>query len=610
MKSPRCLAPTLRATLLLVALLLSLPGSAQSLAWQLPPLGSVEYRRNCKSHSGVAESAAAAHKLVPTEAVPEKYLPDLWPAPWLCDGELDADRRAPVTPVRDLRDVLRRIALDLSVQSSGTWQFPRLVPFGDVIVRGRIGPRGDDGIQDFELTIDRRPATPLPSDPRSGPYALTQMFAFDVNGTIAIRRVVDVEHGLVRSFEAQASLVVQEDKKRFRHIVLQDHWELIAVRDNQDADFRARVAAAVRSGSQWVHESLKGVSATWLRDTADDDYTFGSGRLALAVLTLLHAEVAPDDPVLAAAMTALQRRKIVDTYSLATALMALSQRYAPAREAEMVRSGAVVLRAARDLPPRERELAQKWLDRLLDNRDTRVDPDKTLRFDYDGGKRFDNSVSQYGLLGLDAAALCGLPISDATWNAAADHFLSVQCPARGSPVALSLLTHRELMLAAGAEPASRTLRAAPRGFSYQAPDEPPYGSLTAASLAGMVVARAGMLRNERAPRQRLRDMDAAIESAFAWLGAEFTPRANPGFVGKADKHWYYWLYSLERACELAGIARLCGRDWYYEGAVQILSQQQKTGAFKTGGGETMGIEATCLAILFLKKSTLPAITGR
>lgn len=610
MASLHCSVLASSIALLLAAFALPTSSRAQALEWKVPPLGAVEYRRSCKAHSGVAESQTAAQNLVPAESVPEKYLPDLWPAPWLCDGELDDHRHAPTTPVRDLRDVLRRIALDLEVAGSGTWQFPRLVPFGDVVVRGRVGARGADGSQEFELTVDRRAPSALPTDPRTGPYVLSTMCAFDLGGTIAIRRVVDVEQGLVRSFEAEASLVVPEDKKRFRRIVLQDRWELIAVRDNQDADFRARVASAVRGGSSWVYESLKGVDASWLRDPADEDFTFGSGRLALAVLTLLHAEVPPDDPVLAAAMTALQRRKMIDTYSLATALMALSQRYAPAREAEMVRSGAVTVRAARELPQRERELAEKWLQRLLENRDTRVDPDKTLRFDYDGGKRFDNSVSQYGLLGLDAAALCGLTISDATWNASADHFLSVQCPSRGPTVPRSLLTHRELMLAAGSEPEPRTLRAPSRGFSYQAPEEAPYGSLTAASLAGMVVARAGMLRNERAPRQRLREMDAAIDSAFAWLAAEFTTRSNPGFVGKGDKHWYYWLYSLERACELAGIARLDGRDWYYEGALQILSQQQKTGAFKTGGGETMGIEATCFAILFLKKSTLPAITGR
>jgi len=125
----------------------------------------------------------------------------------------------------------------------------------------------------------------------------------------------------------------------------------------------------------------------------------------------------------------------------------------------------------------------------------------------------------------------------------------------------------------------------------------------------MVIARAGALRSGTASPGALRDVDEAIDAGFAWLAEEFTARANPGFVGKSDKHWYYWLYSLERACELAGVAWLDGRDWYYEGALQLLSQQRKDGAFATGGGETMLVEATCFAVLFLKKSTLPVVTG-
>lgn len=576
----------------------------------LPPLGAAEYRRTLRERSAVAESLDKAKSAAPSEGIPPALLPDLAAGPLLCEGELDDKRQRVTTPVRDLRDMLRTIAFDLSESGSGSWKFARMVPFGDLVVTGSISAPDAAGAQRMKLTIDRRTATPMADDPRHGPYEPSTMFAFDARGSIDLRRTVDNKRGLVVSFEATLTLFVQEDKKRVRRVELEDAWDLVAVRENQDADFRKRVADAVRKGSAWVREQLADDAATWTRDKKDEAFTFGSGRLALAALTLLHAEVPPEDPILAEALASLRKRKMNDSYSLATALMTMSQRHAPPREAEMVRSGAVTRRAARTLPDADRELAQKWLDRLLENRDTRVDPERTLRFDYDGGKRFDNSVSQYGLLGLDAAQLCGLQISDATWAASADHFLAAQCPPSGGSSELAIVTHRELALAAGKEPEPRSLRIAPRGFAYQEPGEPPYGSLTAASLSGMIVARAGMLGIERAPKRRLRELDAAIDASFAWLGREFTTRANPGFVGKADKHWHYWLYSLERACELAGVARLCGRDWYYEGAMSLLAQQQKTGAFKAGSGETMAIEATCFAVLFLKKSTLPAITGK
>ncbi|MGE3171393.1 MAG: hypothetical protein AB7O97_02130 [Planctomycetota bacterium] len=600
---------TRRTTAALAALL----GTAAALAaqqpqWNIPALGAVEYRRSWKARAAAAPTADAARELPARGTVPGRYLPPLLPAPWLCHGELDADRRAVATPVRDLPDALRAIAFDLSVRGSCSWRFPRIVPFGDVLVRGRALPPDAEGWQTIDLEFERQRPRGLPGEAKAHRDDVERLCPFDLDGRGALRRQVDAAAGLVRSFRVEATLVVREDRREFRRIDLEDHWQLVAVRDNQDADFRARVADAVRRGSAWVREAITGLDAPWLQDR-EDKRTYGGGRIALAALTLLHAELPPDDPVVDAAFAALRRRRFVDTYSLATALMAMAQRYAPPREAELIRSGSTALRATRQLDERDRALAQKWLDRLLQNRDTRVDVDETLRFDYDGGRRYDNSLSQYGLLGLDAAALCGLEIPRATWHAAANHFVQVQCPPSGRAFDLELVTHRDLALAAGQPPRVVQSRAAPRGFSYMDPAEPPYGSLTAASTAGLVVARAG-LSATGAPDRQLRAIDDAIDHGFAWLAAEFTARANPGFAGKADKHWYYWLYSLERVCELAGIAQLHRRDWYYEGAVQLLSQQNTDGSFPTGGGDTLQLESTCFAILFLKKSTLPAITGR
>ena len=598
--------------LILTALGAALPTAAalcQSPSWKIPERGAAEYERTWTSRSAVAPSVAAARQQEPTEPTPERYLPQRAPAPWLCHGELDPSRRSVRGRAADLRDVIRNVACDLAVGSSGSWSFPRLVPFGDLRVHGRVQPAGADGAQEMELRIERRQARAEEGDPRRGPTALAALCDRDCSGALRIRRVVDAELGVGRAFEARMTLFVDEGRRAVRRIDLQDDWRLVALRDNQDADFRKRVAAAVRGGAAWLLQELAGAMPHWLRDKPEERYTFGGGRLALAVLTLLHAEVDAGDPVLAAAIAELRRRKITDTYSLATGLMALSQLYAPPREAEMVRNGSLARRSRRTLPDGDRNLAQKWLDRLLDNRDTRVDPEETLRFDYDGGRRFDNSASQYGLLGLDAAALCGLDIAPSTWAASADHFLKAQCPARGAPQPFALVTHAELAASPGVDPQPRPWRAPARGFSYQDPEEPPYGSLTAASLAGMVVARAGMQTEPRAHRRRLRELDAAIEAGFGWIAREFTARHNPGFCAKNDKHWHYWLYSLERACELAGVAWIDGRDWHYEGALQLLSQQQKNGSFRADQAETMTVEATCFAVLFLKKSTLPAATG-
>jgi hypothetical protein len=582
---------------------------AQAPAWHLPECGAAEYRRQCSAHSDVAETASAAQALQPRGAVPDDYLPRLWPAPILCQGELDRDQQAPCTPARDLRDLVRAIALDIGARGAGTWRFPRVPPFGDLVVTGRVGAVAADGTQEFDLTLDRRAPAALPGDDQKARGEIAQLCARELTGQLRIRRAIDSKAGVVREFTAELAVVVAEDKRHHRRIVVNDAWQLVAVHQNQDADFRTRVGAAVRAGAAWIRAAIEGLDATFLEDR-EGEHSFGSGRVALAVLTLLQAEVPPDDAVLQRAFAVLRKRKFVDTYAAATALMAMAQRYAPPREAELVRSGAQKTRKQRELPPADRALADKWLQRLLQNRDTRVDPDKTLRFDYDGGARYDNSLTQYGLLGLDAAALCGLEVAPQLWLAAADHFLAVQGPAHGRSLELDLLTHQELALAAGGPLPHHPQRTPVRGFSYQGPDEPAYGSLTAASTAGLVVARAGALQTGTATPAQLRALDDAVDAGFAWLAAEFTMRSNPGFVGRAHQHWYYWLYSLERACEFAGIARINGRDWYYEGALQLLAQQQKNGSFRADRGDTLLLESTCFAVLFLKKSTLAVLTGR
>jgi len=75
-----------------------------------------------------------------------------------------------------------------------------------------------------------------------------------------------------------------------------------------------------------------------------------------------------------------------------------------------------------------------------------------------------------------------------------------------------------------------------------------------------------------------------------------------GNAGKLREWYGYALYSLERACELGGIARLGERDWYFDGCMQLLRQQGRDGGFPT-------IEDTCFAVLFLKKAQLPVRTG-
>ncbi len=586
----------------------------QQPSWRIPVGGAVEYERDTQSRSGVAPTEQAAGRVALDEPVPERYLSALVPAPVLCQGELDVRQRTITTQVQDLRDVIRNVALDLSTGRSGSWLFGRIVPFGDLKVTGAVRADGA-GVERMQLTVVSCGVRPIPGESRQlREDHVVGLCRRRLRGHLSIERSIDAEQGVVSGFRARLDVVVEETgsesrRPAYRRVVVEDEWRFVAVRDGQDAWFRARVADVVGRGREWLRGELEQTSQRCFDDHGERDRSFGSGRIALAVLALLHANVPADDPVVVRAFAVLRRRRLVDTYALATALLALAQRHAPTGERELVKSGRLSQRAVRSLDETEAALAGRWVERLLANLDDSRQARGLARFTYAGGSWADNSLTQYALLGLDAAELCGLKVPRETWPQAAEHFLATQTPAHGRSLPLQLVSQRQLREAAGATVEVRPLRRQARGFAYKSADEPAYGGMTAAGLAGLVLARAGCERNGVGSPASRRAVQRGIEEAFAWFAAEFDVRNNPGFVGKARRHWYYWLYGLERACELAGVAQLQGRDWYFEGAMQLFAQQQPNGAFRVGGAGALQLDSTCFALLFLERSTAAVLTG-
>lgn len=584
---------------------------AQEPSWRLPERGAAEYRRTWNATAGpVVKTAAAARAADPTDKPPDKYLPRLPPAPFLCQGELRPDHQGIGDPVRDPRDLLRAVACELGGRGLKL-RFPRLLPFGDLQVHGTWSAPGPDGAQDLRATVTGRRPAPLPAD-RPGTADRLRVFCLgDVDGTLEVHRRVDAAAGLVPTFTARLDVVVAEGEKQFRRFLLTDEWTLLAVRDDQDADFRKRVGHAIRLGTTFVRDSLD-ARKSFLRDDGKEDRSYGSGRLALGLLTMLHGGVGRDDPSVAMGFAELGKRELIDSYSLAAALMALAARYAPPNEAERLRLGDPGGGPSRQLTPDDQKLAAQWTKALLRNLDPRTDPSRLLRFNYTAGPRYDTSLQQYGLLGLWSAHLCGVDVPATTFAAAARQLLAVQGPAEG-PVALQLVTYRDLRAAAagdGSAPSAAVRRAEARGFSYEEPLEPPFGSMTSAGTSGLLLARAGMAARGGTDKALEAQIDDAVGNGFAWLAKEFSVRTNPGYAERGNHHWYYWLYGLERSCELRGAAWLQGRDWYYEGALQLLAQQQPNGSFRAEYTSSLAIEVTCFAILFLSRSTPAApVTG-
>ncbi|MEY4672554.1 MAG: hypothetical protein RL148_338 [Planctomycetota bacterium] len=579
--------------------------------WRVPAAGAVTYKRTLQTGSALATDRRSAEQAEPKDRVPEEYLPVLWPPAMVCQGELAVDQRALGDRPADLRDVLRAVACDLGAKRTYKARFPRMVPFGDLHVSGTVGVADGAGVQQFALKVVSKDVEPLPGEDRGSMNKhVKPLVRRTCEGTITLARTYDAGRGIVSRWDATLDLVVTEAPKAHRRIRVVESWQVEQVRENQDAAFRSAVARAIRDGADWIRKDVTKFDRPNMQDKEEEDRSYGSGRIALGLLTLLKAEVPASDPAIVAGFGELARRKLVDTYSLGVALMAMEARYAPPNERDQLLSGQIAAPRTRVLPEADKALAQEWLATLMTNLDTRVDAGYRVRFNYTAGPRFDISVNQYGLLGLWSAHLCGLAVPPGWWRAAAEALLEQQERADGRTVPLVLTDHRQ---AAAAPDANRTVsspwKTEPRGWAYREPVEPTYGAMTAAGIGGLALCRAGLLATNQGKADVLPEIDAGMRDGFAWLATEFSVRYAPGFVGRNHRNFYYYMYGLERACELAGVARLQGRDWYFEGAMALLEHQQRNGSFRIEVQNGGLFDATCFAVLFLKKATLPAVSG-
>jgi hypothetical protein len=129
-----------------------------------------------------------------------------------------------------------------------------------------------------------------------------------------------------------------------------------------------------------------------------------------------------------------------------------------------------------------------------------------------------------------------------------------------------------------------------------------YGSMSGAGLSSSCVAREALRRAGKLDPEAEAKTRNQIRDGVAWFLNNWTPVHNP----KNGGWYYYYLYSVEKAMETAGIEKLGPHEWWREGSAQLLSlednQTKKQGGSWNGGN----VEDTSFALLFLNRATLPA----
>ena len=178
--------------------------------------------------------------------------------------------------------------------------------------------------------------------------------------------------------------------------------------------------------------------------------------------------------------------------------------------------------------------------------------------------KWDNSNSQYGLLGVWAAADWGLETSNGYWQKIDQFWRRVQC--------------------------------LDGGWDYLDGSMKSYPSMTAAGVASLYVTTEYI---DRTPR-REPHADGNLDRGLAALIKTFDPDANN----------LYYLYAVERVGLASGLKFFNKTNWYRAAAANVLSLQNPDGSFSsTFIGATPTVN-TSYALLFLIRGRAPVVMNK
>ncbi len=312
------------------------------------------------------------------------------------------------------------------------------------------------------------------------------------------------------------------------------------------AQLRAKqVEDSIYRAAEWIKKE-RNEDGHWERNERTED-RYWAGDSGLALLALLYAGENPRSEEMDRGLTWLAAQTLNSTYTYSVRAQVLSQ----------VPSQKFRARLEQDV---------RWLVDAMAPRGWRhggaygyVDAKTTGEHGW-----YDHSNSQFGVLGVWMGCESGLRTvaSSEYWLTIEDRWMHTQN--------------------------------IDGGWGYQRNMEST-GSMTAAGLATLyiVLDQAHAMTGHRKATGLLRSIDGALE----WLGREYTPD-NP----HGEHRWkYYYLYGVERAGRASGRKYFRGRDWFREGAADLIKTQSSAGSW--GGG----LHDTCFATMFLAHGRAPLL---
>jgi hypothetical protein len=229
----------------------------------------------------------------------------------------------------------------------------------------------------------------------------------------------------------------------------------------------------------------------------------------------------------------------------------------------------------------------------------------------------DTSISQYGMLGLWAAARTGGNVPRLVWDKAAAWHSKSQLPDGafgyhpfgGEPAArhsmtvagIGSLTIAKLYLygqsaavdsepdAADVDDASKKAKKSNKVFGV-------LERVTPTEIADPPLDVTPKRLDDRnyKPIYGRKELDGNIGRGMTWLSKQYTIERPTGWP-------LYYLYGLERAAALTNTEKIGGHDWYQEGSEFLIRTQKSDGSWFDQRGPAPS--STCFALLFLSRAT-------
>ncbi len=340
----------------------------------------------------------------------------------------------------------------------------------------------------------------------------------------------------------------------------------------------------------------------------------GLGEVALATFALLRSGVPPAD--LEDAFDFMAHSELRQVYGVSLYIMCLEARSVKRADAVPEAGGRTVSQYTREALPdsvkKEMSRAVAWLvgARSHGAWSYEVMPLALAQF---GG---DRSNTQFATLALHCAVQSGCSVDAAVFRDIVDEVGQAQepdGPAQSMKVVgwtpLSSLAQPEKSDAATKAKAKETPARA-RGWAYGMRQPcaagKGYGSMTGAGLSSAAIAREGLRSASKLDAKMEAATRREIEDGVAWFVQNWSPETDAN--QPTNNFGNYYLYSVEKAMEIAGVETLGGRDWWREGCALLLASESKEapGTWLGVGVGLTPLNETAFALLFLNRATLPA----